>query len=387
MEKVPITKIRVRNKRIKKIIRIIKKCESFLFISYIDPDALGSMLALGLVLKRLHKTVAFYMPDKSNEKVKYLSNIINYNDINIILSPEGIKPESFDCLIFNDTANRKVIPYYKHLESIFNNRKISVIETDHHFGTDSARVARRSVTLFEKANANCEIITKILYKMNNDKEIKNEISNDTLFKRNILLCLLTGIISDTQFGKYLINKKQYHFFMQFLSLRLELSTFSRHQYFQSPKDIYKYLVELSEENIHCVDILISHAEKRKHLNILDLTDSSPFGGISAVKQCEYVDLEDINDILANKLPELHGNIGSLILEKDIEGTPVKYIKIRRSMSYKGFNIKSLESHFIENFGELYIGGGGHEGACSFRVTKSSAEDFYQRLNAVFAHIQ
>ena len=57
------------------------------------------------------------------------------------------------------------------------------------------------------------------------------------------------------------------------------------------------------------------------------------------------------------------------------------------MSYKGFNIKSLESHFIENFGELYIGGGGHEGACSFRVKKSSAEDFYQRLNAVFAHIQ
>jgi nanoRNase/pAp phosphatase (c-di-AMP/oligoRNAs hydrolase) len=387
--KTKTNKISIRNAVIKKIIKTIKKCERFLFISYIDPDALGSMLALGLVLKRLNKEVYFYLPDDDARRIEYMQGIIDYNGIIPVYDYQTISDGlEFDCIVLNDTANRKVIPHYKKIEYIFEEGCVDIIETDHHFGTDSDKIAPSSIALFEKANANCEIITKILYKMNNDAEIKETIDGDTVFKRNILLSLLTGIISDTQFGKYLVNKHQYNIFMKFLSIRLELATLEKVKYFKTPKDIYQYLIEVSKENAACVEELDKYIEKRDRLYVLNIAESGPLKGDipSYCASCRDVDISDISDVIANKLPEMHGNIGSLILEKELEGEMVYYIKLRRSMSFNAFDLRTLEEHFKSAFSDLYLGGGGHPGAVSFRVKKSSPADFSNKINKVFDKI-
>lgn len=388
MAKELVRTIKKRNKIIDEIINILLSADSFIFISYIDPDALGSMLSLGLILKGMGKDISFYLPDQTLIQLEYFENIIKFNNIRIIENPKDLKnPDLADCLILNDTANKKVIPHYKTFQKIFNSKKLKIIEIDHHFGTDADRVSKHSVTLFEKANANCEIITKILYRMDKKAEIKKYFLDKSLFKRNIVLSLLTGIISDTQFGKYLANKSQYEITMKFLSLRLELQTIKRLKYFHSPKAIYKYLVQISEENEKCINQLLTLLDKRENVFILDISDNGEIGDIHNLKECKDTFLEDISDSLANKIPELHSKIGIFILEKELEGNMVNYIKIRRSMNYKGFNIKTLEPHFKEQFNDLYLGGGGHEGACSFRVKKTNPSDFYKRFNKVIENIQ
>ncbi len=384
--KTPVRTVKERKVIVEQIINHIKSNNNFLFIAYIDPDALGSMLALGLVIKRLNKQVTFYNPDTSIEKVDYLHEIVNYNKIRTVTTPEEILNNDFDCIIFSDTANKKVIPYSSKLTSLFENTDIKVIETDHHFGADAAKITKHGVALFEKANANCEIITKILYAMDKDPEIKKQLASPSVFKRNVILCLLTGVISDTQFGKYLVNKSQYRKVINFLSFRLELSTIKRINYFTWPDQIFRYLIELSENGIKCVNALLEYVDKRPQLFILDISTNGKIKNIIDLEGCSIDIIDDITDILANKLPELHGKIGSLILERELEGEMVNYIKIRRSMNYKGFDIKTLEQHFKKQFGELYIGGGGHPGACSFRVKKTNAADFYNRVDNVFKNI-
>jgi len=381
MKKVPEKKIHKRNKSISKIIKTINKKKSFLFVSYLDPDALGSMMALGLVLKRLQKDVYFYISE--NIRLEYLQRIIEFNGIEVITDVKAInrKKDKFDCVIFNDTPNRKVVPNTQKFSNLIDKNDKIIIEIDHHFGADAGRISEKSICLFEKANANCEIITKILYKMDRDKEIRKFII-DTVFIRNVILSLITGIISDTQLGTFVVNKHQYKLIMAFLSKRLQISTVDSIKKLKNPQEIYEYMSARSEKSQICMDTLLTYIEKRKNIFLLDIADMCPAAGTIGCPGCENVQLEDVVETIANKLPEMHKKVGVLILDKNLEGEIVNYIKVRRSKNYKNFDLRTLENPFKKAFGDLYVGGGGHEGAVSFRVRKTNKQDFYERVNPV-----
>ena len=145
-------------------INIINTSESFLFSGDIDPDSVGSMLSLSLYLNLLEKKVFLILPQKLGENLDFFEKIIEYNGITILRNKEQIESikDEVETVIFCDTANTKLLPYYSYLAKNILVRKPKIIEIDHHFGADSEELTKYGIKLFRKANANTEIIGKIL---------------------------------------------------------------------------------------------------------------------------------------------------------------------------------------------------------------------------------
>ncbi len=89
-------------------------------------------------------------------------------------------------------------------------RKPKVIEIDHHFGADSEELTGFGIKLFRNANANTEIIGKVLEKIYD----KNPERPHPFSQRNIILGLITGILCDTVGGKVIRYKEDYDYWMK-----------------------------------------------------------------------------------------------------------------------------------------------------------------------------
>ena len=178
---------------------VIESSESFLFSGDIDPDSVGSMLSLSLYLKQLDKKVFLILPEYLGENLDFFEKIILYNSIRILRNQEEVEAvkDEIETVIFCDTANTKLVPFYPFISESILSKKPKVIEIDHHFGADSEELTDYGIKLFRNANANTEIIGTILETLYNEHpEGPNPLS-----QRNIILGLITGMLGDTVGGK------------------------------------------------------------------------------------------------------------------------------------------------------------------------------------------
>ena len=96
-------------------------------------------------------------------------------------------------------------------------RKPKIIEIDHHFGADSEELTNYGIKLFRKANANTEIIGKILLTYHEEYPKRP----DPFGQRNIILGLMTGMLGDTMGGKVIPFQKEYNYWMEMLEKSLK----------------------------------------------------------------------------------------------------------------------------------------------------------------------
>ena len=122
-----------------------------------------------------------------------------------------------ETVIFCDTANTKLLPHYSYLEKNILVRKPKVIEIDHHFGADSEELTNYGIKLFRKANANTEIIGKILLTYHEEYPK----GPHPFGQRNIILGLMTGMLGDTVGGKVIPFQKDYDYWMEMLEKSLK----------------------------------------------------------------------------------------------------------------------------------------------------------------------
>ena len=390
--KKPLDEIEWRNNLLE-VIKIINTSESFLFSGDIDPDSVGSMLSLSLYLNLLEKKVFLILPEKLSENLDFFEKIIKYNAITILRNKEQIQTikDEVETVIFCDTANTKLLPHYSFLEKNILVRKPKVIEIDHHFGADSEELTNYGIKLFRKANANTEIIGKILLTYHEEYPKRP----DPFGQRNIILGLMTGMLGDTMGGKVIPFQEEYNYWMEMLEKSLKNITRwrefdtkrnkdHRNSKFEGPKQILEYLNRLTEEQEACFIFLNKRVELKGQIGFLNLLRSTQKEVNDTFKTFDPYWFADILNFILNSVPEKTGRAGMVVFEgKNTDGEDCFFIKLRRAVKFSGIDLRSVEVLLKKLFGELYMGGGGHAGAVSFRIHTMDEKEFLIRTEKIF----
>jgi nanoRNase/pAp phosphatase (c-di-AMP/oligoRNAs hydrolase) len=379
-------------KNLKDALDIINTSENFLFSGDIDPDSVGSMLSLSLYLHQLDKKVFLILPENLGKNLDFFEKIIEYNSIQILRNKEqilAVKAE-IETVIFCDTANTKLVPHYTLLAENILSNKPKVIEIDHHFGADSEELTDYGIKLFCKANANTEIIGKILLTYHE----KYPEGPNPFDQRNIILGLIIGMLADTVGGKVIPYKDDYNYWMDLLKERLQNITRWRESdekrtidckdlKFGDPQQILEYLYRLTAEQEACFNLLNDRAELKGKIGFLNLFHSTQE---DAADNCKLLDsdwIADIQNFLLNSIPDKSGYIGIVVFEgQNAEGEDCFFIKLRRAVKFSGIDLRTAEGKLKELFGDLYMGGGGHASAVSFRIHPLDEKEFLKKIEKV-----
>ena len=373
---------------------LINSSNCLMFSGDIDPDSVGSMLSLSLYLDELDKKVFLVIPEPLGDNLDFFEKIIHYNSIDILRTQEDIDAvkDKIETVIFCDTANTKLVPFYNHIEKSILSRKPKVVEIDHHFGADSEELTDHGIKLFRNANANTEIIGKILELLYD----KNPESPNPFSQRNIILGLITGMLGDTVGGKVIHYKEDYDHWMQKLGDQLKNITRWRDvnekrredcktSKFGNPTQILEYLNKLTEDQESCLNLLTSRIESKGNMGFLSLLPSTHEEVKGTCQPFESDWFVDIMGLLLNLVPEKSGHAGVVIFEgKNAEDHDCIFIKIRRAVDFSGVDLRTGEDKIKELFGDLYMGGGGHAGAVSFRIHPLEEKELLARLEKLFA---
>ena len=372
---------------------VIESSESFLFSGDIDPDSVGSMLSLSLYLKQLDKKVFLILPEYLGENLDFFEKIIEYNSIKILRNKEQILAvkDEIETIIFCDTANTKLVPHYSFIAENILSRKPKVIEIDHHFGADSEELTDYGIKLFRKANANTEIIGKILLTYHG----KYHEGPNPFDQRNIILGLITGMLGDTVGGKVIPYKEDYDYWMNLLEERLknitrwrasdeERNTDHKNSKFGDQKQILEYLNRLTDEQEVCFNLLNSRVELKGQIGFLNLFHSTQIEVKDTCKPFDSDWFADILNFILNSVPEKTGCAGMVVFDgQNTEGEECFFIKLRRAVKFSGIDLRTAEGKLKELFGDLYMGGGGHAGAASFRIHTMNEKEFLEKIEIVF----
>ncbi|MEC7641499.1 MAG: hypothetical protein VYC17_05005 [Nitrospinota bacterium] len=376
-EKIPISGLQW-EENVKKAVSLIQDHETFFFSADLDPDSVGSMLSLSLYLRLLGKKAYMVLAEGLGENLDFIHKIIEFNSIKVIPSEEEIESvkDKVDMVIFFDTANSKLVPFYSTISDKILSRKVPVVEIDHHFGADSEEMTEHGIKLFRKANANTEIVAELLSWL----EENNTDFPNPFHQRNILLSLITGLLGDTLGGKVLPLKEDYQYWMETLGDSLSSLTRWRtaedgrmaddeKSKFSSSDQVFSYMIQLDEEKQLCIDTFTKRMEMGQGVAVLNLLDST----YESVKDtCRPYDsgwFAEVRIFLMNLVPEQSGRVGIVYFNgNNAGGEDCIFIKIRRAVDYRGFDLRQVENEIRNIFSEeKLMGGGGHPGAVSFRV--------------------
>jgi len=371
---------------------LIQSNQTFLFSADIDPDSVGSMLSLALYLRMMGKQVYIVISNSLGENLDHLEKMIEYNSIHTLRNKNeiaGVK-DAVDAVIFCDTANTKLVPFFPFIREHLLSRDIPIIEIDHHFGADSEKLADQAVTLYRNANATTEITGELLKKIHrNNPDLPHPFN-----QRNIVISILTGILGDTMGGRVVPHKQSYVQWVGTLSNKLKRNTRwrkpngvrpgdDRKTKFGNPRQIQDYLTRLSREQEICIDALRKRIVADGEVGSLNLLNST----YSEVKDiCRPYNspwFAYILGFLLNHIPDSPAKVGFLYFHgKNAEDKDCIYIKMRRSIHYSGVDLRTTECHLRTIFQDKYMGGGGHPGAVSFRVHPHDENEFLCKFEQV-----
>jgi nanoRNase/pAp phosphatase (c-di-AMP/oligoRNAs hydrolase) len=377
---------------LERAVLLIGEKENFLFCGDIDPDSVGSMVSLALFLRLMDKQAAVILPNGLNENLSYLTSILNHNSIRILNTEHEIRDlrNSIEVVIVCDTANAKLIPFFTTLQEEFVQKNVPVVEVDHHFGADSEAVTEGSIKLFREANATTEIIGELLQNLAK----KFPETTDPFSQRNILIGLITGLLGDTAGGNAAPFKKDFDYWMKKLEGRLAENTRwrktengrsgdSKNSKFETPKQIREYLDCLTVQQEEYLAVLMNRIDRQGGLGFLNLMNSVYKEIEDICKPNDSGWFTDILGFLLNHVPEETGKVGVVCYNgKNAEGEDCIFIKLRRSTGYDGFDLRRVEGPIKRAFDGYYMGGGGHSGAASFRVTSHDEKEFFLRFQPV-----
>ncbi|HHT50424.1 MAG TPA: bifunctional oligoribonuclease/PAP phosphatase NrnA [Eubacteriaceae bacterium] len=313
----------MKTKTIKEIKTIINNNNSFLITSHYSPDgdALGSVIALGLLLKKLHKEVFYHIDRAFADKYSFLTDIEDLKN--------NIDHQKFDVGICLDCGD---------LNHLFGSEALDrcskIVNIDHH----------KSNTLFGTVNyvdIEASATGEIIYELLEHFKISLNIE--------MAIALYTAIVTDTGNFKYSNTTSKTH---------LIVSNLLRHSF--KHWEINKKLFDE-----HKKTKILLMGETIKNLNFY-------FDGkiaLSILTQAEIKELGALDEDVEGLI-----NIG-----RDISGVEVSvFIKETKPSEYKvGFR-----SNNYVDVGEiaLELGGGGHSRAAGCTILGNKDEIINNIIN-------
>ena len=368
MSKKSIPTIAAKNRIIANIIAAVDERQEFLLLGHADPDedCIASMVSFALILSKFSKSVSIFLEKNIHERFNFLLKICRFNAIRIVheLDPADRKP---DTMIVCDTPKPDMVAKDEDIENLMKRDDIVTIEIDHHMGADSSYIGDGGYRLVTEASSASELVGHILLKIANNQALLQRYQVIELFSRNLALAILTGIVGESQMGKFLKSRKEkryYEIFSSFFNQYLTRKT-TKASNLSDIDDVFRQLQQFSKSEEHCYALFMSRKRFSSSIGYVYLTDEQTW---DSDRECVSETIVSVARFVADTLAEESGKLSLVAYYDDPEVSDLVQFRIRRSYGFKNFDTRDILGYFkIEN-------GGGHEGAIGFRIPRHNIRD-------------
>ncbi|MDR1108720.1 MAG: DHH family phosphoesterase [Spirochaetaceae bacterium] len=377
MMKTEIQTIAEKNRRVDNIIEAIQKNDFYLLLGHKDPDTdcVASLVAFALLLGKFQKEAAIFFAGPVQEQFNYLLAICKYNNIAVSYGKE-LDLQNISTVVILDTPKPDMIAKTEAIARLLEDPSIRKIEIDHHLHLDAQYAGDPGYCLVSNASSTCELLAYLSLKFAKKLGIKA----DKFFPRNIALALLTGMVMDSQMGKYLKTSRERWYYRIFTGL------FERLLFEKTIKGKGNLA---SMEAIFDVIQRFSVQEKKAYDEIMALKRKSPsvqYVFLDKAQSQKMVDLYgtdlvvNISKAAADILAEENGRLGMVAYYDDDARSDFIQFRLRRSSRFSTDLREILAALDIRN-------GGGHPGAVGFRVKKDEVPDLTSYTENLIARIE
>jgi len=362
--KTEIKTIAEKNRIVGRIGDTILERDTFLLLGHQDPetDCIAALVSLALLINNFHKEVTIYLAGPVTAHYSYLLAICKYNGISVVYGklPKGA---SFSSVVILDTAKPTMLTVNDEISALLKDNAVRKIEIDHHLGTDSWYTGDEAYSLVCEACSTCELVGYLLLKLAGRKDRYGEIT----LTRNLILAILTGIIGDSQMGKYLKTRREKLYYRLFTKLFDEVmgEKSQGSKRLSSMDAVFDVIQNFSVREKHCFEAMMEmkHTEKSIHYVPIGVSKS---GELFATYGSEL--MINVSKAVVDKLAETSGKLGLVAYYDDPSLSDFVQFRLRRSSQCLKVDLRSvLTALKIEN-------GGGHPGAVGFRVNKKTIPD-------------
>ncbi|MDR2247542.1 MAG: diguanylate cyclase [Treponema sp.] len=356
--------------------------DSFLLLGHKNPDAdcSASLVAFALLLDKFGKDVTIFLPEPVIEQLSYLLAICKYNNIAVVRSMDTDFRGKFSTLVILDTPNADMLMKNDSISELFADPSIRKIELDHHLGSNSRYTGDRGYCLISQASSTGELIGYLCMKMAARLHAKDQDGITGFFSRNLALAILTGIVGDSQMGRFLKSSRErwyYHIFSSIFEHMLAQTTKLGSKNLASMLDIYNLIQNLSDQESACYKEMTRDLQTAPavHAATLDREKSEEL-----FRRYDNEIIVNVSKYAADRLSEDSGKMGLSAYYDDPSLSDFIQFRLRRSTSFTGFDLRTvLTALNITN-------GGGHPGAIGFRIPKNEIPDLHGYTEELLARI-
>jgi len=350
----------------RRIFDAVLRGDCFLLLGHKNPDddCIASLVAVGLLLKKLHKQVHVYFGGEVHEHFGYLLSICTYNSIGVL---RGEEPAScrFDTVIVCDTPKPDMIHAPAWARPLLSGEGVLRIEIDHHLGADSDYCGDPGYRLVAAASSASELVGRLALRLRRRRDLLARYQMADPFSRNFVLAVLTGIIGDSKMGQFLKSRREKAYYRRFSRMFNRL--LSRQTVHESNladmQQVFRELQKLSAGEQACFQAFLRHRNRSPSVAWVALGE-----GDLAGLDCDADTVVSVARAAADVLAEDSGRLGLVAYYDGTYDAGLAQFRLRRSKDYKAYDLREVLTLFgIRN-------GGGHEGAIGFRFPRREVPD-------------
>jgi nanoRNase/pAp phosphatase (c-di-AMP/oligoRNAs hydrolase) len=366
MDKAEIRTVAEKNRIVNNIIDSIVERESFLLLGHKDPDTdcIASLVAFALLLSKFNKEITIYLVAPVMPQFGYLLAICKYNGITVSYGRINTYA-SYSTVVVLDTPKPDMIGLNEDISALMSSENVRKIEIDHHLASDAEYSGDKGYCLVSEASSTCELIGFLLLKMSKQKERFPRLD---FFTRNLALAILTGIVGDSQMGKYLKTRKErfyYKTFSMIFNRLLGEKTKKDSNNLSSIEAVFNVIQNFSVQEKRCYDGIMKLKNTKKSIYYICIDER---------QSAEFIELYgtelivNVSKAAADNLAEDCCKLGMVVYYDDPSLSNFVQFRLRRSAKYLRSDLRDvLASLKIEN-------GGGHPGAVGFRFKREEIKD-------------
>jgi nanoRNase/pAp phosphatase (c-di-AMP/oligoRNAs hydrolase) len=378
-DKIEIRTIAEKNRIVNRIRDAILERDTFLLLGHKDPDTdcIASLVAFALLLSKFHKDVTIYMAAPVMAQFSYLLAICKYNGISVVYGKlDNVK--SLSAVVVLDTPKAGMIALNDEIAAHMTDKDIRIIEIDHHLAADAQYSGNDGYCLVAEASSTCELIGYLLLKLAFQKEKFKKVD---FFTRNLALAILTGIVGDSQMGKYLKTRREkfyYRIFSELFDRLLEEKTSKNSKNLSSMEAVFDVIQNFSVQEKHCFEgiMALKNTDNSIHYICIDQEKSEEFFNAYGVEL-----IVNVSKAAADTLAEDCGKLGMVVYYDDPSLSEFIQFRLRRSAKFLHADLRTVLTGLkIEN-------GGGHPGAVGFRVKKDEVTDIKAYAAEIVSRIE
>ena len=370
--------IRARNVVIANIIAAADTRDDFLLIGHQNPDedCTASLVAFALILVKMQKRATIYLRRPMGEQYGYLLSICSFNSIRIAHGEE-LAGLDFPVVVALDTPKPSMLDVDEATSRRIFSPDTLRIELDHHLEGDAEYFGDEGYRLVTGASSTCELIGFLAFKLERDPVMVEKYALGDLFSRNLVLALLTGIISDSRMGAYLNSRRDrrlYLWLTESFDRMLAEKTKIGSGKFSSKEELFSALETLSSGEEKCFRAVMEARRKSPRIDWAVLNAES-----TAALRSNFGEATLISGVksAADAMAEENGYLSMVAYPEERDRIQ---FRIRRDRTYAGVDLRELlETLKLED-------GGGHPGAVGFRLKLADVPDLAARAEELAAEI-